>query len=165
MYLTGDAEEQLCFVTLYIPDERFAKAALRGAIRELCFPHNWEEYNDLTPDEAADIFQTVFDSIIMCDEECSDMAPDYDSGWFEAALSSQNAKAHGLGATPTRFICLHNDQSDGSGHNVSVTGNYGYPDALRMTSEYVQVLTTTAYVVYNAHRQSGTGYFRYLVWL
>lgn len=60
-YLTPDSQESDLLFTIIVPDDRFFVAALNGAILVLAHDHNWEQYNALTPEEAAEIMQAAWD--------------------------------------------------------------------------------------------------------
>lgn len=61
-YLTPDAPASgfVCR-TLRIPDGEEFLAAVNGALLELTYPWNWEEYGALTPDETAELFFTMYE--------------------------------------------------------------------------------------------------------
>lgn len=61
-YLTGDSVPvgQKCRV-VYLPDDPAFMAAFYGAMLELTYPYNWEQFGVLTPDEMARAFFDVFD--------------------------------------------------------------------------------------------------------
>lgn len=69
-YLTGDnpGSATLCRVLL-IPDDLYLLMAVNGALLELTNPANWEESGDLSPEEAATLMQTMFDSYV--ESDCS----------------------------------------------------------------------------------------------
>lgn len=69
-FLTGDTPggSSNCY-PLFIPDDLYFRLAVRGAIHELTLPENWEKFGDLTPDEAAQLALTMYNSFV--DGECS----------------------------------------------------------------------------------------------
>lgn len=66
------ATETLCRpVTIPIDDQLFFLAAVNGALLELTREWNWEQYGDMTPAEAAEVMQVLFDAYT--DELCGDV--------------------------------------------------------------------------------------------
>jgi microcystin-dependent protein len=58
---------------LLIPNDLEYIQAVTGALLELTYPHNWEQYGAATPDEVAALFQTMlFDYL---ESECAPMIP------------------------------------------------------------------------------------------
>ncbi len=63
-YLTPDSipAETVCRVLL-IPNDTYVMAAIYGAISELCFPTNWEQFGSVTPEEIAQVMRVMFDAL------------------------------------------------------------------------------------------------------
>jgi len=47
---------------LLIPNNREFVGCVTGALEELTFPYNWEEFGSVTPDDAAQVMRDMFDS-------------------------------------------------------------------------------------------------------
>lgn len=60
-YLTGNSIPvgQKCRV-IHVPDDPAFMAALNGAMLELTYPYNWEQFGTLTPDEMAQAFIEIY---------------------------------------------------------------------------------------------------------
>lgn len=69
-WLTGE-NNALGYVrrVLLIPNDQGLRTAVTGAILELTYAHNWEQYGTLTPDECAEVFQYVLSQFLI-EEEC-----------------------------------------------------------------------------------------------
>lgn len=62
-YLTPNSlpADTICRV-LFIPDSLDWLAQVTGALQELTFPYNWEQFGDVTVDEAVQAMLTMFDA-------------------------------------------------------------------------------------------------------
>jgi hypothetical protein len=122
-------------------------------------------YWDVTDSEWADI-EIALAKVQALEAICGGGGvPDYDSGWFEAALETFNPKAHGLGAVPVRVEVWHSVNADGSGALCRVSGTENYPDNIMVNDENIYCRTDANYVIFHIFRQLSWGWFRYLAWL
>ena len=70
-WLTPDAAAGFTCRRLLIPSGRDWLAIVTGALNELIYAYNFEEYGDQTPDQTAAIFQVMFDQFCLDkDQEC-----------------------------------------------------------------------------------------------
>lgn len=56
--------------SLFIPDDPAIIAAVTGAIEELTFAHNWEEFGAITPPEIAEAMRDMFDEFCLIRRKC-----------------------------------------------------------------------------------------------
>lgn len=57
-WLTFDAPNGYCKLTLIVPNDENAIAAINGGIKDLLEPYNWEQFGELTPDECSQLMYT-----------------------------------------------------------------------------------------------------------
>lgn len=70
-YLTPDvAPGSASCRALFVPDDENYLAIVRGALQELTFAYNWTKYGTLTPEEAAQSFEQMFDRFCLYTESC-----------------------------------------------------------------------------------------------
>jgi len=126
-YLTGDEipSETVCKV-VRIPDDPALIRAFRGALLELTYSHNWEQYGSITPDEAAQAFLDAFWTFEEDDCETPGMiigeirffglvtAPE---GWLEC-----NGDSISQATYPDLFAAI------GENFGFAVGGNFRLPD-------------------------------------
>lgn len=55
---------------LCIPDEQYIVAAVMGAMQELCYPYNWQEFGDITPDEIAQAMTPIVQDFMATEALC-----------------------------------------------------------------------------------------------
>jgi len=53
-----------------IPDEQYIVAAVMGAMQELCYPYNWQEFGAITPDEIAQAFTPIVMDFMATESAC-----------------------------------------------------------------------------------------------
>lgn len=70
-YLTPNSvpTDKICRA-LFIPNDENFIAIVTGALEELTYAYNFEEYGALTPQQTADVFQIMFDDFCLKREEC-----------------------------------------------------------------------------------------------
>lgn len=70
-YLTPDSVPSgtICRV-LIIPDSEEFIANITGALQVLTFPESWQQYGLLTPEQAADALQDMFDGFCFATGTC-----------------------------------------------------------------------------------------------
>ncbi len=68
-YLTGDGSGFHCVVSITIESDDYYVIACIGALNDLAYAHNWEEYGSQTPSDAASHFLAAMATIeVVCDD-------------------------------------------------------------------------------------------------
>jgi len=64
-YLTPDGADFSTLLIVPLPDNNAFRGVVLGGITEGLYPESWEEYGNLTPDDAAQYFRWIYQALII----------------------------------------------------------------------------------------------------